>query len=129
MDVGDPSNWARILWLYRSSLDEIRRDLLGSAHTDEETRGAMRDVYRRTGHVLDPHSAVAYLGALHARSTRRDRPAAVFLSTAHPAKFRETVEEPSSRDRSSTGAGRLERPERFLPIPAEYGALKEYLSR
>jgi len=131
MDVGDPSNWARILWLYRSSLDGIRRDLLGSAHTDEETLGAMRDVYRRTGYVLDPHSAVAYLGALHCRSTRRDRPAAVFLSTAHPAKFRETVDEAieSSIDLPPALSAALERPERVLPIPAEYEALREYLAR
>jgi threonine synthase len=91
----------------------------------------MSDVYRRTGYVLDPHSAVAYLGALHGRSTRRDRPAAVFLSTAHPAKFRETVEKAieSTIDLPPALSAALERPERFLPIPAEYGALKEYLAR
>ncbi len=131
MDVGDPSNWARILWLYRSSLEEIRRDLLGSAHTDEETLGAMRDLYRRTGYVLDPHSAVAYLGTLRGRSTRRDPPTAVFLSTAHPAKFQETVERAieSKIDLPPALAQALDRTEHFLPIPAEYGALKEYLSR
>ncbi len=130
MDVGDPSNWARIQWLYRRSLEEIRRDLLGSAHTDEDTKDAMGDVYRRTGYVLDPHSAVAYLGALHARSTRRDRPTAVFLSTAHPAKFQETVERAigSKIDLPPALAEALGRPEHFLPIPADYGALKEYLS-
>jgi len=130
MDVGDPSNWARIQWLYRGSLEEIRRDLLGSAHTDEETLGAMRDVYRRTGYVLDPHSAVAYLGALHGMTTQRNRPTALFLSTAHPAKFQETVERAiqSKIDLPPALAQALDRPERFLPIPAEYGALKEYLS-
>jgi len=130
MDVGDPSNWARIQWLYRGSLEEIRRDLLGSAHTDEETLGAMRDLYRRTGYVLDPHSAVAYLGALHGMTTQRNRPTALFLSTAHPAKFQETVERAiqSKIDLPPALAQALDRPEHFLPIPAEYGALKEYLS-
>ena len=130
MDVGDPSNWARIQWLYRGSLEEIRRDLLGSAHTDEETLGAMRDLYRRTGYVLDPHSAVAYLGALHGMTTQRNRPTALFLSTAHPAKFQETVERAieSKIELPPALAQALDRPERFLPIPAEYGALKEYLS-
>ena len=130
MDVGDPSNWARIQWLYRGSLEEIRRDLLGSAHTDEETLGAMRDLYRRTGYLLDPHSAVAYLGALHGMTTQRNRPTALFLSTAHPAKFQETVERAieSKIDLPPALAQALDRPERFLPIPAEYGALKEYLS-
>ena len=130
MDVGDPSNWARIQWLYRGSLEEIRRDLLGSAHTDEETLGAMRDLYRRTGYILDPHSAVAYLGALHGMTTQRNRPTALFLSTAHPAKFQETVERAieSKIELPPALAQALDRPERFLPIPAEYGALKEYLS-
>ncbi len=91
----------------------------------------MREVHRRTGYVLDPHSAVAYLGALHGRSTRRDRPVAVFLSTAHPAKFRETVAEAieSELELPRALAEALERQEHFLPIPAEYGALKEYLAR
>jgi len=131
MDVGDPSNWVRILWLYRSSLEELRRDLLGSAHTDEETKGAMRDLYRRTGYILDPHSAVAYLGALHGRSAQRKGATTVFLSTAHPAKFQETVERAieSKIDLPPALALALDRPEHFLPIPAEYGALKEYLSR
>ena len=131
MDVGDPSNWERILWLYRSSLEEIRRDVLGSAHTDEETLEAMRDLYRRTGYVLDPHSAVAYLGALRGKSTDRNPAASVFLSTAHPAKFQETVERAtlSKIDLPPALAEAFDRPEHFLPIPAEYGALKEYLSR
>jgi threonine synthase len=131
MDVGDPSNWARIQWLYRGSLEEIRRALVGSAHTDDETKGAMRDLYQRTGYVLDPHSAVAYLGARNGMTTRRNRPTALFLSTAHPAKFQETVERAieSKIDLPPALAQALDRPEHFLPIPAEYGALKEYLSR
>ena len=131
MDVGDPSNWARIQWLYRGSLEEIRRDLMGSAHTDDETEGAIRDLYRRRGYVLDPHSAVAYLGALHGVSALRKRAAAVFLSTAHPGKFQETVERAtgSKIDLPPAIARALERTEHFLPIPADYGALKEYLSR
>jgi threonine synthase len=127
MDVGDPSNWARILWLYGGSLERIRRDLAGSAHSDEETLRAMREVYQETGYVLDPHAAVAYLGA---RRYAADGPA-VFLSTAHPAKFRETVERALGTpiDLPPALAGVLERPEAFTTIPADYGALKEYLSR
>ncbi len=128
MDVGDPSNWTRILWLYGGSLVEIRRDLSGSAHTDEETLDAMREVYRRASYVLDPHSAVAYLGA---RRGMRERDTAVFLSTAHPAKFRDTVERAieSTLDLPPALAQALDRSERFESIPSEYGALKEYLSR
>jgi threonine synthase len=128
MDVGDPSNWARILWLYGGSLDEIRRDLSGSAHTDEETLAAMREVYRRASYVLDPHTAVAYLGA---RRNMREGDTAVFLSTAHPAKFQDTVERAieSTLELPPALAQALDRPERFTSIPPEYSALKEYLSR
>jgi len=129
MDVGDPSNWARILWLYRGSLEEIRRDLLGSAHTDKETLEAMRDVFARTGYILDPHSAIASLGAL--RGLREERGPAVLLSTAHPAKFRETVEGAIGRsiDLPPALARVLGRPEELAMIPAEYQALKEHLTR
>jgi threonine synthase len=131
MDVGDPSNWARVLWLYRESGVDLRRDLLGSAHTDEETLAAMRDVDRRRGYVLDPHSAVAYLGARHGLRSLGGRATTVFLSTAHPAKFPETVERALGRriELPTPLTRALGRPEHFLSIPAEYGALKEYLSR
>jgi threonine synthase len=128
MDVGDPSNWARISWLYGGSLEAIRRDLMGSSHSDEETLAAMDDVHRRTGYVLDPHSAVSYLGARLYRSAQGP---AVFLSTAHPAKFRETVERAigSSIDLPPALERALERREELTALPAEYAALKEYLSR
>jgi threonine synthase len=128
MDVGDPSNWARISWLYDGSLEAIRRDLAGSSHSDEETLAAMADVHRRTGYVLDPHSAVAYLGARRYGGTRGP---AVFLSTAHPAKFRETVQRAigSPLDLPPALERALERREEATPLPADYAALKEYLSR
>ncbi|HSF15661.1 MAG TPA: threonine synthase [Vicinamibacteria bacterium] len=89
MDVGDPSNFARILWLYGGSRDALGRDVEGSAHTDDETLQAMRWVHRRTGYVLDPHSAVGYIAARRARE-RTGEPF-VLLATAHPAKFAGTV--------------------------------------
>jgi threonine synthase len=77
---------------------------------------------------------VAYLGALHGMSVERERNfprRAVFLSTAHPAKFRETVERAIGARIALPPAlaEALGRPEHFVPIPADYGALKEYLSR
>ena len=91
MDVGDPSNLARILALYEGDVDRIRKDLIGSAYDDDETRECIKRVYRRTGYVLDPHSAVGYLGAEAGRRAFGDG-ASVVLCTAHPVKFREAVE-------------------------------------
>jgi threonine synthase len=91
MDVGDPSNLARILHLYGHDLDRLRRDLKARSVSDEETRTSIRETYARTGYLLDPHSAVG-LKALEA--TLKDRPGevGVLLATAHPAKFAEVVE-------------------------------------
>ena len=91
MDVGDPSNLARILALYDGDVDRIRADLIGSVHDDDETRDCIAQVYQRTGHVLDPHSAVGYLGVDAGRRAFGEGPCVV-LCTAHPAKFREAVE-------------------------------------
>ena len=91
MDVGDPSNLARILALYGHDVESLRADVTGSVHDDAETRRAIGDVYERTGRVLDPHSAVGYLGVAAGRAAFGDGPS-VFLATAHPVKFRDVVE-------------------------------------
>src|SRR4029077_9564307 len=62
MDVGNPSNFDRLMWLYRSDVDAIRRDVAGSCHDDDEVRATIQNVYEERGYLLDPHSAIAYLG-------------------------------------------------------------------
>ena len=84
MDVGHPSNFERMLWLYGGDLEAMRRDVTGCRFSDDEVRVAIKRVYEEHGYLLDPHSAIAYLGLA-------GRPG-VFLSTAHPAKFAEIVE-------------------------------------
>jgi threonine synthase len=98
MDVGNPSNFDRLMWLYGSDLDAIRRDVAGSRHDDNEVRTTIQKVYEEHGYLLDPHSAIAYLG-LVGREGRERREGqegqegpGVFLATAHPAKFAEVVE-------------------------------------
>jgi threonine synthase len=81
MDVGNPSNLERLRWLFDGDVTRMREMISSSAHTDDELRGAMRELHQRFGYVADPHTAIAYLGG-----------APLFLSTAHPAKFREVVE-------------------------------------
>lgn len=129
MDVGNPSNFARILWLYGRSLEGIRRDVAGSSHTDEETISAIREVHRRTGYVLEPHSAVGYLGVLEAGKEGGPGAISVFLSTAHPAKFRETVEDAigAKIDLPRALEAVSERPEHIVSLPADYGPFQEYL--
>jgi threonine synthase len=94
MDVGNPSNFDRLLWLYGGDRDAMRRDVVGSRHDDDDVRATIRRVYEERGYLLDPHSAIAYLGLKTsnvASGFSRTAPG-VFLATAHPAKFAEIVE-------------------------------------
>jgi len=92
MDVGDPSNFARILHLYGSDHDAICRDLVGSAHDDGETRREIGRIFRERGYLLDPHTAVGHLALEKVLQERDDEPIGIVLATAHPAKFRDEVE-------------------------------------
>jgi threonine synthase len=91
MDVGDPSNLARIVHLYGNDLDRLRSELVGSSHDDDSTRECIRKVYERTGTILDPHTAVGYLGLRRFLQDRDEAMDAILLATAHPAKFGDTI--------------------------------------
>lgn len=90
MDVGDPSNFARIYDMYKGSHDAIAKVMAGAAYTDEQIRQAMRNCYRQNGYVLDPHGACGYQAL---KELLEDGETGVFCETAHPAKFKQTVEE------------------------------------
>ncbi len=96
MDVGHPSNFERMLWLYGGQLEAMQADVSGLCHTDEDVRETIRRVYQQHGYLLDPHSAIAYMGLVgrdgqERRGWLRGR-RGVFLATAHPAKFAEIVD-------------------------------------
>jgi threonine synthase len=93
MDVGNPSNIVRMIDLYNGDVGAMASEIKGYAFSDRETRDAMRSVFIEDRYTLDPHGAVAYLG-LTRFMEESDKPyTGVFLETAHPAKFREVVEE------------------------------------
>ena len=92
MDVGDPSNFERMLWLFDHDARRMRAVVAGSRHDDDETGRVMRRVREERGYLLDPHTAVGYLGLL-ARLAELPEPApGIVLATAHPAKFRDEIE-------------------------------------
>ena len=91
MDVGDPSNFIRIQQLFNGSLNKIKTGLSSFSYTDLETKEAMQRVYKDSNYVLDPHGAIGYL-ALSDFLKKHPDYCGVFLETAHPAKFLETVE-------------------------------------
>lgn len=89
MDVGDPSNFARILDLYGNSHDAIASEISGCTYTDEQISETLHDCYKKNHYLLDPHGAVGYRAL--SEYLQPDE-VGVFLETAHPAKFKDTVE-------------------------------------
>ncbi|MDG1264160.1 MAG: threonine synthase [Flavobacteriaceae bacterium] len=92
MDVGDPSNFIRILKIFGNDFNFLKENLSGYSFTDAETREALKEIHEKSGYVADPHGAVGYLGL---KEYLKEHPEkyGVFLETAHPVKFLDTVEE------------------------------------
>ena len=128
MDVGNPSNFDRMRWLYRDDVDAMRRDVVGSRHDDDEVRATIRRVYEGRGYLLDPHSAIAYLGLVGEQ--RAPGQPGVFLATAHPAKFAEVVEPIIGRaiDAPAPLAVALAAPRHVVRLPATLDALRPRLT-
>ncbi len=93
MDVGNPSNFIRMRILAGDAYEEVVKHISGDFRDDAETRAAMKEVFDRTGYVMCPHTAVAYLGLKAYTKSLQEEVAGVFLSTAHYAKFLDVVEE------------------------------------
>jgi len=130
MDVGNPSNFDRMSWMYGGDVDAMRRDVAGSRHDDDEVRETIRRVYHERGYLLDPHSAIGYLG-LKEQEVREGQVGrvGVFLATAHPAKFAEIVEPIVGRtiDKPAPLAAALARPRQIVRVPATLEALRDTL--
>ncbi|MBE6254845.1 MAG: threonine synthase [Prevotella sp.] len=146
MDVGDPSNFARILDLYnRTDVQEILRQrsiaqplpsltggvgggsfISGATYTDDQIAQTMRDCYARTGYILDPHGACGYRAL---KEQLEPDEIGIFLETAHPAKFKDTVDRILGID--------LPIPEKLqafmrgqkqsVPLSKDFAAFKAYL--
>ena len=129
MDVGDPSNLARIRHLYGDDLGALRADLTGRRYDDEATRRAIADVDRRYGYLMDPHTAVGYRALTDVLAGEDDSALGVVLSTAHPAKFGEVVEPVIGRkiELPSHLAERLDAEVLSEPLAVDAGELKERL--
>lgn len=127
MDVGDPSNFARILDLYHNSHEAITKDIVGTTYSDNEIKDTLLSVYKTTGYLLDPHGAVGYRAL---DELLKQDETGIFLETAHPAKFAESVEE-------VVGKGNVPIPEKLqrfmkreklsLEFSSKYEPFKTYL--
>ncbi len=126
MDVGDPSNFARIYDLYGKSHERIASLISGATYTDDQIHETMRQCYAETGYVLDPHGACGYQALVDGL---QEGEVGVFCETAHPAKFKEKVDDILGID--------VEIPERLaafmrgekqsVPMTKEFSDFKQYL--
>jgi threonine synthase len=143
MNVGHPSNLARLVDFYGGSMDEtgalrkapdlvrLRRDLYAVSISDDETRATIRDAYRKHGVILEPHGAVGWAGLERYLSERAGttEPLSVSVETAHPAKFPEEIQALIGIDPAlpPSLAGIEARPESYEVIPSEYEPFRRLL--
>ena len=129
MDVGNPSNLARISSVFGQDVKAMRGAIRSVSVTDAETLATIRTVHERTGYLLDPHGAVAF--AALDRTEPDERRYGVVLETAHPAKFPEAYDE---RLRASmTIPARLQealrKAKRSVPMSGRFAEFKDFLMR
>lgn len=132
MDVGDPSNFERLLWMFDGDDERLREEIGGLGVTDAETRATIKGTYDRFGYVADPHTATG----LYAWTQVRDQPRyagkqGIVLATAHPAKFMDVMEVvlPGVVEIPERLAERARHPKQSMKIEAEFGELKGILLR
>lgn len=128
MDVGNPSNFSRIMELYNCDNEAVKQDIVGYAFTDNATRTTMKDVYEKFNYTLDPHGAVGY-AAVEVYQKANPNVACIFFETAHPAKFGDVVQDatgisPFIPERLSS---LVDKEKVAIKMKADYELLKGYL--
>lgn len=128
MDVGNPSNFARMRELFDSANKTMQEAITGYSFTDGETEEAIGEVFEKLNYVLDPHGAIGYLG-IKKYQQRNSETVGVFLETAHPAKFRETVEPTLGKKLNIPEALRefMYGTKKTIPCEANYDSFKNIL--
>lgn len=97
MDVGNPSNFTRILELYGSTWNKIKSEISGFSFTDLQTLDAIREIYQHYHYIIDPHGAIGYLGLKKFQKDHQNY-TGIFLETAHPSKFKSTIDQALNTD-------------------------------
>ncbi|MXV13728.1 threonine synthase [Hufsiella ginkgonis] len=130
MDVGNPSNWVRIMNLFNNDRDALKDLVTGYKFGDDETVSAIEQIFAANNYVACPHTAIAWLGVQRWKETYAGENAAmVFLSTAHPCKFPDVFKgEIASAVEIPEQVKELEgKPKQAISLPADFEAFKRYL--
>lgn len=128
MDVGNPSNFVRILEIFHHQFPELKNKLSSYSISDADTMATIRDVYEMHNYLLDPHGAVGYL-ALKKYLESNPSSKGIFLETAHPVKFPEAVEKAASTkiDLPSSISAIMNKAKKSIEIKADYDELRTHL--
>jgi len=129
MDVGNPSNLARLEALYANDVGQMRNDIDAASASDEETLQEIRNTFTRTGYILDPHTAVGVAATRKLLERKEIAVPVIVAATAHPAKFPDTVRraigtEPSMPQQLIEA---LQRTKTSVRIPASFQEWKALL--
>jgi threonine synthase len=93
MDVGNPSNFARISDLFDNNCAEVRKVIFSNPYDDEQTKSAIKEVKSKFNYLLDPHGAVGYLALADYLKENPGDFNSIILETAHPGKFADILED------------------------------------
>lgn len=131
MDVGNPSNFARIKYLFDGSDSEIRDQITGYSYTDKETRETIREVFEEFGYLLCPHTAIGYRAAKEYQKEKGENIPVATLATAHPVKFRDVIE-PEIHQKIEVPERLnvwLEKEKRSISVSSRFDEFKEFLQK
>jgi threonine synthase len=128
MDVGNPSNFVRILEIFHQSYPELKEHLSSYSISDTETEATIKAVYEKDNYLLDPHGAVGYL-SLERYLKAHPGDKGIFLETAHPVKFPDAVEKITGKaiDIPASVMDIMDKEKKSVLIKPDYNSLKEFL--
>lgn len=125
MDVGDPSNFERMLHLFGGSYEAMKKTISGYSFTDRQTRDAIVQAFSEENYILDPHGAVGYLGLKDYIGKNGGK--GIFLETAHPYKFKTVVEEETGEKlKPVTEFG--DKTKKSFEMQADYSSFRSFLT-
>lgn len=127
MDVGDPSNFVRILEIFQNDFPVLKGKVNSVSVSDADTKTTIKEVYSRTGYILDPHGAVAYKALSDFQKTNNAK--GFILETAHPVKFPDVVEEVIGQEIPIPEKAQylLGKEKQAVELPADFQAVKDWL--
>src|SRR5699024_5697824 len=131
MDVGNPSNFERMLSIFNNNVEKMRAQISGYTFTDKDTLNTIEQVRKENHYMLCPHTAIAYAGLKEYLSTQQDPLNGIFLSSAHPCKFPNVYDEESWQqvEIPSQAKHLKEKEKQAIPMTTNYDNFKEWLMK